>query len=192
MSSPPNLTEVLQAVRGGDRDAIDHLFQTVYHELERIAHGQRVRWQGNETLDTSALVHEAYIKLVDQQEVEWQDRAHFYAVAATAMRHILINYAERRGAAKRGGSVVHVPIDDANPVPAEGVDDLLALNVALEELGKVAERQSRVVECRFFGGLGIRETAEALGVSAATVERDWALASAWLRRTLDGSFVEGA
>jgi len=192
MSTPANLTEVLQAVRGGDRDAVDHLFHSVYHELEQIARGQRVRWHGNETLNTTALVHEAYLKLVNQQEVDWRDRAHFYAVAATAMRHILINYAERRGAAKRGGGASHVPLDEANPVPAEGADDLLALNAALEELGQVAERQSRVVECRFFGGLGIRETAEALGVSAATVERDWALASAWLRRTLDPSFTEDA
>jgi len=190
MSTPANLTEVLQAVRGGDRDAVDHLFHSVYHELEQIAHGQRVKWHGHETLNTTALVHEAYLKLVNQQEVDWRDRAHFYAVAATAMRHILINYAERRGAAKRGGGVSHIPLDEANPVPAEGADDLIALNTALEELGQVAERQSRVVECRFFGGLGIRETAEALGVSTATVERDWALASAWLRRTLDPSFTE--
>lgn len=191
MSSPANLTEVLQAVRGGDREAVDQLFHAVYHELEQIAHGQRLKWQGHETLNTTALVHEAYLKLVNQHEVEWRDRAHFYAVAATAMRHILINYAERRAAAKRGGGAAHVPLDEANPVPEAGADDLLALNQALDELGRIAERQSRVVECRFFGGLGIRETAEALGVSTATVERDWALASAWLRQTLDGSF-EGA
>jgi RNA polymerase sigma factor (TIGR02999 family) len=187
MSSSVNLTAVLQAVRSGDRDAVDHLFHAVYAELQRIAHGQRLRLKGNETLNTTALVHEAYLKLVKQQEVQWQDRAHFYAVAATAMRHILVNYAERRMAAKRGGDIPHVPLDEANPVPEEGAEELLALHEALEGLGKMDERQSRVVECRFFAGLGIRETAEALGVSEATVERDWALASAWLRRSLDDS-----
>lgn len=192
MSTPANLTDVLQAVRAGDRDAIDRLFHSVYDELEAIAHGQRLKLRGGETLNTTALVHEAYLKLVDQEDVDWRDRAHFYAVAATAMRHILINYAERRAAGKRGGGAEHVGLEEANPVPASGVEDLLALNTALDELGRVAERQGRVVECRFFGGLGIRETAEALGVSTATVERDWALASAWLRRTLDASFMEGA
>lgn len=192
MSTPANLTDVLQAVRGGDRDAIDQLFHSVYDELEAIAHRQRLKLRGGETLNTTALVHEAYLKLVDQEDVDWRDRAHFYAVAATAMRHILINYAERRAAGKRGGGADHVTLEEANPVPASGVEDLLALNTALDELGRVAERQGRVVECRFFGGLGIRETAEALGVSRATVERDWALASAWLRRTLDASFMEGA
>lgn len=186
MFPPSDLTAVLRAVSSGDRSAVDVLFQAVYAELQRIAHGQRLKWQGDETLNTTALVHEAYLKLV-KQDVEWQGRAHFYAVAATAMRHILVNYAERRLAAKRGGGLPHIPLDEANPVPAEGAEDLLALNEALEKLGRLDERQSRVVECRFFGGLGIRETAEALGVSTATVERDWALASAWLRRALDDS-----
>jgi RNA polymerase sigma factor (TIGR02999 family) len=191
VSSPSDLTAVLRAVSSGDRGAIDELFQAVYTELQSIAHGQRLRWQGDETLNTTALVHEAYLKLV-RQDVDWQGRAHFYAVAATAMRHILVNYAERRLAAKRGGGIPHVPLDEANPVPAEGAEDLLALNEALEKLGRLNERQSRVVECRFFGGLGIRETAQALGVSPATVERDWALASAWLRRALDDSAEEVA
>jgi RNA polymerase sigma factor (TIGR02999 family) len=186
VSPPSDLTAVLRAVSSGDRSAVDVLFHAVYAELQRIAHGQRMKWQGDETLNTTALVHEAYLKLV-RQDVEWQGRAHFYAVAATAMRHILVNYAERRLAAKRGGGLPHIPLDEANPVPAEGAEDLLALNEALEKLGLLNERQSRVVECRFFGGLGIRETAEALGVSTATVERDWALASAWLRRALDDS-----
>jgi RNA polymerase sigma factor (TIGR02999 family) len=186
VSPPSDLTAVLRAVSSGDRSAVDVLFHAVYAELQRIAHGQRMKWQGDETLNTTALVHEAYLKLV-RQDVEWQGRAHFYAVAATAMRHILVNYAERRLAAKRGGGLPHIPLDEANPVPAEGAEDLLALNEALEKLRRLDERQSRVVECRFFGGLGIRETAEALGVSTATVERDWALASAWLRRALDDS-----
>jgi RNA polymerase sigma factor (TIGR02999 family) len=179
------ITAVLRAVRCGDRIAIDRLFTAVYAELSRVAHGQRLSWRGDETLNTTALVHEAYLKLVRQEEVEWEDRAHFFAVAAKAMRHILVNYAERRQAAKRGGGAVHVPLEDANPVTAESAEELLALNGALEMLSRVNERQGRVVECRFFCGLGIRETAEALGVSRTTVERDWALASAWLRRTLE-------
>ena len=187
MACSAHITGVLQAIRSGDSDAVDDLFRAVYDELRRIAHGQRRRWHGDETMDTTALVHEAYLKLVKQDEVDWHDRAHFYAVAATAMRHILTNYAERRLAAKRGGGSPHIPLDEANPISEEGAEDLLALNEALERLGEIDPRQSRVVECRFFAGLGIRETAEALGVSHATIERDWALASAWLRRALDDS-----
>jgi RNA polymerase sigma factor (TIGR02999 family) len=185
MSASEGLTTVLHAARSGDRESVDRLFQMVYAELQRIAHGQRVKWWGDDTMNTTALVHEAYLKLVKQQEVDWQDRAHFYAVAATAMRHILVNYAERRMAAKRGSGSPHISLDAANPVAAEGAADLLALDAALEELGRLEKRQSRVVECRFFGGLTIRETAAALGTSTATVERDWTLASAWLRRALD-------
>lgn len=187
MSSPAHITGVLQAIRSGDRGAVDDLFRVVYDELQRIAHRQRLRWKGDETMNTTALVHEAYLKLVKQEEVDWHDRAHFYAVAATAMRHILINYAELRMAEKRGGGSPHVPLDEANPISEEGAEDLLALNEALERLKEIDPRQSRVVECRFFAGLGIHETAEALGVSHATIERDWALARAWLRRALDDS-----
>lgn len=184
MNNPAELTAVLKAIREGDRAAVDDLFDVVYGELRRIARGQRRRWDGDETINTTALVHEAYLKLVKQQEVAWQDRAHFYAVAATAMRHILVNYAERRLTDKRGGGAAHIPLDEANPIAEEGAADLLALNEALEDLKCLEDRQSRVVECRFFGGLGVRETAEALGVSASTVERDWVLASAWLRDRL--------
>jgi RNA polymerase sigma factor (TIGR02999 family) len=186
MNSPSTeVTAVLRAIRNGDREAVDHLFHALYGELRRIAHGQRRQWQGDETLNTTALVHEAYLKLVGNEQAEWQDRAHFCAVAATAMRHILVNYAEQRLAVKRGGGAVHVPLEDGNPVPEDGAEDLLTLHGALERLSQANERQGRVVECRFFGGLGIRETAEVLGVSQATVERDWSLASAWLRDALD-------
>jgi len=179
------VTLVLRAVRDGDHEAIDRLFEAVYAELHQIARGQRRRWQGDETLNTTALVHEAYLKLVRQEDAEWPDRAHFFAVAAKAMRHILVNYAERRLAAKRGAGAPHVPLDEENPVPAESAEDLIAIHQALEALSRIHERQSKVVECRFFGDMGIGETAAALGVSPATVERDWAVASAWLRRTLD-------
>jgi RNA polymerase sigma factor (TIGR02999 family) len=187
MNDPVDVTSVLQAVRGGDARAADALFGVVYGELHQIARGQRLRWTGNDTLNTTALVHEAYLKLVKQEEADWESRAHFFAVAATAMRHILINYAERQVAAKRGGGAVHVPVDDADLVAPEAAEELLALNEALHQLARVHERSSRVVECRFFGGFGVRETAETLSVSPATVERDWAFASAWLRRALSGS-----
>jgi RNA polymerase sigma factor (TIGR02999 family) len=179
-----DLTEVIRAVRRGDGRAADELFRRVYDELHRIAGGQRRRWGGNETLNTTALVHEAYLKLVRQDGADWSDRAHFFSVAATAMRHILINYAQRQVAAKRGGGAVHLPLNDADLVSPEAAEDLLSLDDALHALAKVHARSSRVVECRFFGGLDIKETADALSVSPATVERDWAFASAWLRREL--------
>jgi RNA polymerase sigma factor (TIGR02999 family) len=187
MAGPPNITTVLEAVRGSDHAVVDELFKAVYDELQRIAQRQRSKWGGDDTLNTTALVHEAYVKLVKQKEVGLKDRAHFFAVAATAMRHILINYAERRVAAKRGGGIGHTSIEDANPVTEEAAEDVLALGAALDALGEMDPRQSRVVECRFFAGLSIPETAEALGVSTATVERDWAVARAWLRRALDDS-----
>jgi RNA polymerase sigma factor (TIGR02999 family) len=155
----------------------------VYELVRRL----RGRWGGNETLNTTALAHEAYLTLVKQEETDWESRAHFFMVAARAMRHILINYGERRVAAKRGGGAVHVPLDDADLVAPEAAEELLALDEALDGLARVHERSSRVVECRFFGGFCIRETADTLAVSPATVERDWAFASAWLRRALDGS-----
>jgi RNA polymerase sigma factor (TIGR02999 family) len=185
---PPasDITAVLRAVREGDSAAVDRLFAVVYDELRRVAHGQRIRWQDDATLNTTALVHETYLKLVGNSSQDWRDRAHFFAVAAQAMRHILVNYAERRVAAKRGGGAVHISLDEANPVPIEAAEELLALDEALQALARENARQAQVVECRFFGGLGIRETADALGISSATVERDWAAASAWLRRTLEG------
>jgi RNA polymerase sigma factor (TIGR02999 family) len=192
MQSALDVTSVLQAVRRGDTRAADELFSLVYGELHQIAAGQRRRWGGNETLNTTALVHEAYLKLVRHEEADWESRAHFFSVAASAMRHILINYAERQVAAKRGGGAAHVPLGDADVVAAEAAEELLALDEALHGLARVHERSSRVVECRFFGGFGIRETAETLAVSPATVERDWAFASAWLRRALNGTREAGS
>lgn len=181
---PSEITQLLRASSAGDPRALDQLFDTVYQELKRLAHGQRARWEGDYTLNTTALVHETYLKLVRQTNARWEDRAHFYAVAGKAMRHILVNYAARRQAQKRGGSAVVVSLDDANPVAPEAAEEILALNAALERLAKIDERQSRVVECRFFAGLPIQDTAEALGVSPATVKRDWTMASAWLRREM--------
>jgi RNA polymerase sigma factor (TIGR02999 family) len=184
MDSPVDVTAVLKAVSGGDQSAAHELFRVVYEELRRIAAGQRRRWVGDETLNTTALVHEAYIKLVKQDEANWETRAHFFAAAATAMRHILLNYAERQVAAKRGGGAQHVPLDDSHVMASESAEELLQLNRALEKLTVVHARSGRVVECRFFGGFDIRETASTLQVSTATVERDWAFARAWLRRAM--------
>lgn len=191
MPAPLDLPVVLSAIRQGDRFAVDRLFAACYDELRQVAHGQRLRWSGDLTLDTTALVHEVYLKLSSGRPLDWADRAHFVATAARAMRHILVNYAERRAAAKRGGGALHVPLDEANPVPADGATELLALDEALRELAVNAPRQAQVVECRFFGGLGMRETAAALGISRATAERDWAQASAWLRARLTAAPTGG-
>ena len=178
------ITERLRLAQQGDRAALDEVFTLVYDELHRLAQAQRRRWSGDNTLDTTALVHEAYLKLTDQREVSWNDSGHFLAVAARAMRHLLVNYAERRRTAKRGGDTVTVSIDEFNPVNEEVADEVIALHEALNQLAEVSERQVNVVEARFFTGLSIEETANALAVSPATVKRDWQLASAWLHREI--------
>ncbi len=187
-SSQATVTRLLNQVRAGEPGALNDLFPIVYDTLYELAHGQRRRWHGDYTLNTTALLHEAYLKLVDQSRVEWKSRSHFFAVSARAMRHILINYAQKRKTLKRGGDRQRVPLDeereraDAPLIDDQRLDDLLSLNEALTALGRLSERQVRVVECRFFGDMSIDETAAALDVSPATVKRDWALAQAWLFR----------
>lgn len=183
---PGEVTVLLQQAAAGDRQALDSLFESIYGELNRLARIQRSRWIGDETLNATALVHEAYVKLVGAGLSNWHDRAHFFAVASRAMRQILVTYAERRIAAKRGGGAEVVSLDDANPVAPEMAEDILAMHEALDRLADLDERQSRVVEYRFFAGMSVPETAELLGLSAATVKRDWAVASAWLRREMTG------
>jgi RNA polymerase sigma factor (TIGR02999 family) len=190
-ASRADITRLVHAARDGNRPAMDALFEALYEELRALARRQRGRWKGDYTLNTTALVHEAYLKLVDQTQADWRDRAHFCATAARAMRHILVNYAERRMAAKRGGGATPLPLaddvdtpGDPNPVPEDSAEEILALHDALQRLERLSERQSRVVECRFFVGLPIPETAEVLGVSPATVKRDWHVASAWLHREI--------
>ena len=178
------ITELLRQVREGDRVAKDVLFAAVYSELRRLAAGQRRRRSASDTLNTTALVHEAYLKLVGNELASWNDRGHFFAVAAIAMRHILVDYAERRRAAKRGGGRPEVSLDDANPVAPEAAREILDLHEALGRLESEHPRQARVVECRFFAGLGVEETAQALDVSPATVKRDWAMARIWLGEAL--------
>ena len=188
MSASGDITALLVAAQEGDRAALDVLFPILYDELHRLAGAQRRRRQADHTVNTTALVHEAYLKLVRQEDVSWKDRGHFFALAARAMRQILTDYARKRQTAKRGGDAHKVSLEDgldaANPVPAESADELVALDEALKRLERISERQSQVVECRFFAGLPVEETAEALGISEATVKRDWRLASAWLRREI--------
>jgi RNA polymerase sigma factor (TIGR02999 family) len=179
-----DITRMLDAARGGDSDANEELFASVYPRLRQIAKQRRRGWQGDDTMDTTALVHEAYLKIAARPDAEYQSRGHFFAVAATAMRQILINYAEKKSAAKRGGGASQVTLRDGDIVADEAVDDLLALNEALKKLEELSTRQAGVVECLFFAGYGVAETAEALDISPATVKRDWAAARAWLYREM--------
>jgi RNA polymerase sigma factor (TIGR02999 family) len=184
MSDADEVARLLAAVRRGDDAALQPLFTIVYNELKTLAHSRRRHWVGDQTLDTTALVHEAYLKLVRADASAWQDRAHLLAIASTAMRQILVNYAERRLGEKRGGGAQHLSLDDVNPVAREASEELIALHESLIRLDAVDRRKRQVLEHRFFAGLSIEETAEVLQVSPATVKRDWALALAWLRRDL--------
>lgn len=182
MDERADITRLLEMARDGNDAAFDQLFEAVYRQLRALAHHRRERWYLDDTLNTTALVHEAYLKLVRQTQSHWRDRAHFFAAASRAMRHILINYAERRRAAKRGGpntpeSLEHNPVADEDTA-----EELIALDQALTTLEKLEPRQARVVECRFFAGLPVAETAKTLNISEATVKRDWALARAFLKR----------
>ncbi|HET6726168.1 MAG TPA: ECF-type sigma factor [Gammaproteobacteria bacterium] len=184
MEAEQDITDFLRSLTGGSGADLNELFVAVYGRLHNLAHAERRRWSNQPTLNTTALVHEAYLKLADQRRLTLADRGHFFALAARTMRHILINYAERRRAAKRGGGRGEVSLDDVGPIPAGAEDNLLALDEALRRLEQLSERSCRVVECRFFAGLNITETAEALAISPATVKRDWTLASAWLYKEL--------
>jgi len=181
-----NVTRLLSRLGEGEQQALDKLFPAVYGELRRIAHVQRYG-ESSETLNTTALVHEAYFKLVDHNEVDWRDRTHFFAVAARAMRQVLVDHARKRSAKKRGGKTPNLSLEDAPP--AKGTDHyddtLLVLEEALQKLEEMDERQGKVVECRFFAGLTVEETAQALDVSPSTVKRDWRTAKAWLYREMD-------
>lgn len=187
------VSRLLGRLRAGERGALDELFPVVYEELRRLAHRHRRRWRGDETLNTTALIHELYLKLTDVERQDWQNRAHFLHAASRAMRHILINYAERRRAEKRGGAQTVVPLEDVAPVLGDGAftperaHALIELDRALERLSGVSDRQARIVECRVFGGMTIDETAQALDISPATVSRGWAVAQAWLHRELVGA-----
>lgn len=175
-----SITDLLLQVRQGDPDAMDRLFPLVYGELRRIAHRQLQGERRGHTLGTTGLVHETYLKLADQSRLEWRDRGHFFALAARAMRRILVDYARRYQAIRRGGGVRPLALRDDDAATDERGETLLALDEALERLAALNPRLSQVVECRYFGGLTEEETAEALGVTTRTVERDWAKARGWL------------
>jgi len=185
MDSTERVTELLHRVGEGDPSASALVFPLVYDQLKRIASRQLSREASGHSLSTTGLVHEAYLKLVDQRRSHVRDRAHFFAVAATAMRRILVDHARRHGAAKRGSHPQRVPLETVDGMAAEDRADLLvALDEALVRLESLDPRQARVVECRFFGGLTEEETATALGTSVRTVKRDWVKARAWLYESL--------
>jgi RNA polymerase sigma factor (TIGR02999 family) len=178
-----SITDVLFQVRQGTPEAIDRLFSLVYVQLRRIAHRQLQGERPGHTLATTGLVHEAYLKLVDQSRTDWQDRRHFFAAAARAMRQILVDYARRYRTQRRGGGLQRVALNDQSAVE-EQAELVLAVHEALGRLAGVNERLSRVVECRYFAGLTDEETAVALGVTARTVQRDWVKAKGWLYQEL--------
>jgi RNA polymerase sigma factor (TIGR02999 family) len=184
MSAQPDTLSLLRARRSGDESVVDALFARMYGELRQIAHQRLRSFRPGETLNTTALVHEAYVKLIDQGRADPQDRAHFLALASRAMRFVLVDYARSRSAAKRGGPVQPVSLDDVQVAGDEGAEDLLQLNRALERLAQADERLAQVIELRFFGHLSHDEIAEATGRSVPTVKRDWTRARAWLFREM--------
>ncbi len=183
--SEKDVTRLLFAWSNGDQAALEQLTPLVYSELHRLAHRYLGRERKGHTLQTTALVHEAYLRLIDQKEVRWQNRAHFFAIAAQMMRRILVDYARSRNVAKRGGGARQVSLDEAMDVSDERAADVIALDEALKSLSDLDQRKGRIIELRFFGGLSIEETAEVLGVSPGTVMRDWTFAKAWLQREIN-------
>lgn len=180
------LTGLLLEWKEGDPSALEKLTPLVYNELRRIAHRYVRRERNGHTLQTTALVHEAYLRLAGEQQADWQNRAHFFAVTAQIMRHILIDHARRRRYAKHGGNNVHVHLDEVELMTPQRADELVALDEALQEFTELDPRKARVVELRYFGGLNLEETAEVLDVSVMTVRRDWRAAKAWLFRRVNG------
>ena len=185
-ATPNDVTQLLVAWGNGDSAARDALMPLVHDELRRLAHRYMGRERAHHTLQTSALVNEAYLRLIDQKDVKWQNRAHFYGIAAQMMRRILVDYARKRGFLKRGGDFRAVPLEEAMIVSPERAAEVVALDDALNSLAQLDVRKSKIIELRFFGGLSIEETAEVLGVSPGTVMRDWTFAKAWLRREITG------
>lgn len=180
----PEITALLQAHAAGDAAALEQLLPRVYDELRRIARQRLRRERDAHTLAATELVHEAFLKLMPFPQVDWRSRTHFFAIASRAMRHVLVDYAVRRRATKRGAGVDLLQIDEADAAVAQPLEDLIAVSEALTRLERLDARQAQVVECRFFGGLTLDETAEALNTSVATVSRDWTFARAWLHHEL--------
>jgi RNA polymerase sigma-70 factor, ECF subfamily len=184
LSAIPNITQLLFAWNQGDQDALAQLTPLVYRELHRLAHGYLAGERQGHVLQTTALVNEAFVRLIDWQQVEWQSRAHFFGVSATLMRHILVQFAREQKAAKRGGQAIQVALSEAGSLGTRHNPDLVALDDALTTLERLDQRQARIVELRFFGGLSLEEAAEVTQVSVSTVRRDWRMAQAWLHQQL--------
>jgi len=180
------VTQLLLAWSEGDQGALEQLMPLVYAELRRLAKRYMRNERAGHTLQTTALIHEAYLRLIDTRQVRWQNRAHFFAISARLMRQILVDFARERGYKKRGGGARRVPLDEARVIGQGRDEALVAVDEALSALAGIDARKSQVVELRFFGGLSVEETAEALKVSPETVRRDWRLARSWLLRTLSG------
>ena len=185
-TSTNEITKLLHNWQGGDRAALDALVPVVYKELRRLAHCELRKERPNHTLQSAALVHEAYFRLLGQNPPQWESRTHFFAIAAQLMRQILVDYARRRRASKRGSGVCMLTLEDAEALPQRKDKDVdvIALDDALNTLAELDPRQSRVVELRFFAGLSLEETSEVMGIATATVQRDWTAARAWLHREI--------
>ncbi|PYS99490.1 MAG: RNA polymerase subunit sigma-70 [Acidobacteria bacterium] len=180
----PEITRILRAWSGGDREAVDSLMPLVYDELHKVAAQYLRKQRPDHTLQPTALVNEAYLKLIDISSVSWQDRAHFFAVASQTMRHVLVDHARSRKRDKRGGGAQKVSLDEAISFSQGNEVDLLSLDESMRELAAMDEQQSRIVELRFFGGLTVEETAVVLHISPATVKREWRIAKAWLHNRM--------
>jgi RNA polymerase sigma factor (TIGR02999 family) len=189
-SAQGDISQLLRAWTGGDQSALDRLTPIVYNELHRLARRYMQRERPGHSLQTTALVNEAYVRLVDYERMQWQDRAHFFAVSAQVMRRILVEHARRHNL-KRGGGVIHISLEEAAVVGAGPPSDFVALDDAMNALARLDARKAQVVEMRFFGGLSVGETAEVLKVSSVTVKRDWSTAKLWLYRELAGEAADG-
>ncbi len=186
MQAQPNITEVLERWSNGEQSALDELVPLIYKELRRLAGNYIRRERHDHTLQPTALINEVFLRLIDQNDIRWQNRAHFFGIAARLMRRILVDHARTQQAAKRGGGQYSLSLSRADRIAGRPSVDLLAVHLALQELEVLDPQQSRVVELRFFGGLTIEETAEVLSISHATVEREWKMARSWLRHELEG------
>jgi RNA polymerase sigma factor (TIGR02999 family) len=191
VSASEGITAVLVAHRDGEAGAFNRLIELIYPELRRIARGQLRRWRPDVPLGTESCVHEAYLKLVDQSKANWQDRNHFYAIAARAMRQVIIDYARRRGSRKRGGGAPHLTLNEHGVAAQQQADQLIALEELLAGLEGEDPRLLQIVECRFFAGYSEAETADILGISSRTVERDWLRAKSWLREAMSSTANAG-
>lgn len=189
-SDPDNVNRLLLEWSGGNQQALEEMLPLIYDELRHLAHNFLYRERPGHTLQTTALVHEAYLKLIDQRDARWQNRAHFFAIAAQAMRRILIDSARKHVADKRGGGGEKVSLEEVASISLEPDNNLLALDEALNGLAEIDPQQSRIIELRYFGGLTIEETAEVMKLSPATIKREWAMARAWLHQALTDGQID--